>query len=194
MESTFRTLCQGQGSSVLWLAKLVLLSQSQYRAAWLVPERRPNGRTFSTYICIFFSGMWMFWWKNKSIWICFMRCGINLPYSLPRPGQGYWKVHWLALWMPNDTERIGKLNIYAMFLYAPQLQLPYEFWNAKLLPTACNFIQLSAVKFIWFPSHTTYSWKIMCQKCEGICGLWNDIKRICWKYERNRGSRLGVTW
>ena len=45
-------------------------------------------------------------------------------------------------------------------------------------------------------SHTAHSWNIMCQKWEGDCGLWvpNEIiwKLIYWKFEKNRGSHLGV--
>ena len=128
----------------------------------------------------------MFRWKNKSIWICFMRCGINLPYSLPRPGQGYWKVHWLALWMPNDTERIGKLNIYAMFLYAPQLQLPYEFWNAKLLPATGMQILYNSLQdeFILFPrsKRSRDILRKLCFKILTVCSIKFDKFFELWVY------------
>ena len=46
---------------------------------------------------------------------------------------------------------------------------------------------------------TNYTWNIICQKCEGNCGLWvfDKImiknKNLYWKIEKNRGSRLGDT-
>ena len=111
----------------------------------------------------------MFWWKNKSIWICFMRCGINLPYSLPRPRQGYWKVHWLAVWMPNDTGRIGKLNIYAMFLYAPTTTTPIWILKCKTAAAACKFyttlyrtssfdVLVASDRAIFWRNYTLKSW------------------------------------
>ena len=80
-------------------------------------------------------------------------------------------------------------------MYQQDIRLPFKKSAMSWVATYPSAIYTRRVASKgWETVHTTYSWNIICQKCECDCGLWVFNEIINKKYAESLKKIMGAVW